>query len=93
MQQTATDSPNNIRLLSEQAQMHINALKALDQLIQHWDTILVYHISKRLDKNTRREWERTLEDEEIPRLEQLLTLSISAHAETTWNQNRYTNHD
>ncbi|CAK9797165.1 hypothetical protein ANTQUA_LOCUS1055 [Anthophora quadrimaculata] len=66
------DTPANLRRLAEQAQVHVNALKAIGQPTQHWDTILVHIITRKLDRNTRRDWERTLEDTDIPRFDQLL---------------------
>ncbi|XP_076661047.1 uncharacterized protein LOC143364788, partial [Halictus rubicundus] len=66
------DTPINLRQLAEQTQVHVNALKAAKQPTEHWDTILIYIVSSKLDKNTRRAWERTLEDEDIPKFTQLL---------------------
>ncbi|CAK9826629.1 hypothetical protein ANTRET_LOCUS4442 [Anthophora retusa] len=73
------DTPINLRQLAEQAQVHVNALKAIKQPTEHWDTILIYIIANKLDKNTRRAWERTLEDEEIPKFKELLDF-INKHA-------------
>nr|XP_034195039.1 uncharacterized protein LOC117611213 [Osmia lignaria] len=66
------DTPANLRSLAEQAQMHVEALATLGQPTTQWDAILVYLIGKKLDKNTRRGWERTLEIDEMPTFEQLL---------------------
>ena len=46
------DSPTNIRSLKENAQMHINAPKALNLPVDTWDTILIYIICQKLHKNT-----------------------------------------
>ncbi|CAK9830531.1 hypothetical protein ANTRET_LOCUS7686 [Anthophora retusa] len=73
------DTPINLRQLAEQAQVHVNALKAIKQPTEHWDTILIHIIANKLDKNTRRAWERTLEDEEIPKFKELLDF-INKHA-------------
>ncbi|XP_029055232.2 uncharacterized protein LOC114882514 [Osmia bicornis bicornis] len=73
------DTPSSLRQLAEQAQVHVNALKAVNQPTEHWDTILIHIVSSKLDKNTRRSWERTLEDEEIPRFQLLLDF-INKHA-------------
>ncbi|XP_043263916.1 uncharacterized protein LOC122404087, partial [Colletes gigas] len=66
------ETPANLRSLVEKAQVYINALKALNQPVDQWDALLVYIIVKKLDKGTRRVWERTLEDEEMPAFKQLL---------------------
>ncbi|XP_043258045.1 uncharacterized protein LOC122400588 [Colletes gigas] len=73
------DTPSSLRQLAEQAQVHVNALQAVKQPTKYWDTILIHLVSNKLDKNTRRSWERTLEDEEIPRFQQLLDF-INKHA-------------
>ncbi|XP_076228342.1 uncharacterized protein LOC143175097 [Nomia melanderi] len=67
------DAPLSLRSLAEQAQMHVNALATLGQPVEQWDAILVYLIGKRLDINTRRGWERTLENDEMPTFEQLVS--------------------
>ncbi|XP_076230305.1 uncharacterized protein LOC143176843, partial [Nomia melanderi] len=66
------ETPANLRFLAEQAQMHAKALETIGLPVMQWDAILVYLIGKKLDKNTRRGWERTLEDDEMPTFEQLL---------------------
>ncbi|XP_076247789.1 uncharacterized protein LOC143187453 [Calliopsis andreniformis] len=66
------DAPANLRSLAEQAQMHVKALATLGLPTGQWDAILVYMIGKKLDKITRRGWERTLENEDMPTFEQLL---------------------
>ncbi|XP_043263948.1 uncharacterized protein LOC122404113 [Colletes gigas] len=72
LQEVYRETPANLRSLVEKAQVHINALKALNQPVDQWDALLVYVIIKKLDKGTRRAWERTLEDEEMPAFQQLL---------------------
>ncbi|XP_076230308.1 uncharacterized protein LOC116434332 [Nomia melanderi] len=67
------DAPSSLRSLAEQAQMHVNALATLGQPVEQWDAILVYLIGKKLDKNTRRGWERTLENDEMLTFEQLVS--------------------
>lgn len=66
------DSPSSLRVLAESAQMHVNALLSLKQPVQTWDTILVYILTKKLDKGTRRAWDRTLEDDQMPGFKQLI---------------------
>ncbi|XP_043263915.1 uncharacterized protein LOC122404086 [Colletes gigas] len=66
------DTPGNLGQLAEKAQVHVNALKAINQPTEHWDAFLIHIVSSKLDKNTRRAWERTLEDEEIPKFKQFL---------------------
>ena len=66
------DSPSKLRNLIEQVQVHINALNALKQPTNYKDAFLIYIITNKLDKVTRRAWERTLEPNELPTLTQLM---------------------
>ena len=66
------DSPSNLRAVKEGVQTHVNALRALNQPVEQWDAFLVFILVKKLDKNTRRNWERTLENDEMPTFNELL---------------------
>ncbi|XP_076396216.1 uncharacterized protein LOC105664283 [Megachile rotundata] len=66
------DSPISLRTLKEKALMHVNALKALQVPVDSWDAILVYIIIQKLDKATRRTWERTLENNQMPKFTELI---------------------
>ncbi|KAK9730839.1 hypothetical protein QE152_g14141 [Popillia japonica] len=37
--------------------MHVRALKALQEPVEHWDTVLIYILTGKLDGKTRRDWE------------------------------------
>ncbi|XP_076623176.1 uncharacterized protein LOC143342806 [Colletes latitarsis] len=64
-------SPSALRALSEAAEMHINALKALNQPVD-WDEMLIYIITSKLDRTTRTSWERTIEENVMPKFKDLL---------------------
>ncbi|XP_076301705.1 uncharacterized protein LOC143219715 [Lasioglossum baleicum] len=66
------DTPANLRKLAEQAQVHVNALKGLNQPINSWDQILIFIIVKKVDKTTRRAWERKLENDELPTFQRFI---------------------
>ncbi|CAK9799131.1 hypothetical protein ANTPLA_LOCUS1906 [Anthophora plagiata] len=66
------ESPLNIRALKEAALMHVNALKALKEPVEMWNSILTYIIVRKLDKNTRRAWERSLENMQMPKFAELI---------------------
>ncbi|CAK9826235.1 hypothetical protein ANTRET_LOCUS4116, partial [Anthophora retusa] len=70
--ETTRDTSSSLRSLAERAQMHVSALATLGQPVTQWDAFLVYMIGRKLDKNTRRGWERTLENDETPSFEQLI---------------------
>ncbi|XP_076660098.1 uncharacterized protein LOC143363386 [Halictus rubicundus] len=71
------DSPLGLRTLKESALRHVNALKALRVPVDTWDAILTYLVIQKLDKATRRAWERTLENAQMP------TFNIDALIGTT----------
>ena len=41
------------------------------QPVDHWHAVLVFIIIRKLDRHTRRVWERTLENDEMPNLDLL----------------------
>ncbi|XP_076382766.1 uncharacterized protein LOC143260626 [Megalopta genalis] len=88
LQDVKVDSPDRLRVLAEQAEVHVNALKALEQPVQHWSTFLVYLISNKLDRNTRRAWDRTLENHELPQFGQLVEF-INKHGRGDERDNRF----
>lgn len=51
------ESAQGFRKLIDNLMRNIRALASLNQPVEHWDTILVYMISQKIDLNTRREWE------------------------------------
>ncbi|XP_046145484.1 uncharacterized protein LOC123988783 [Osmia bicornis bicornis] len=66
------DSPLGLRTLKEKALMHVNALKALQVPVDSWDAILIYIIIQKLDKATRRTWERSLDNAQMPKFNELI---------------------
>lgn len=59
--------------------VRIRALKSLDQPVDHWDAILIYVVTSRLDRYTHLEWERSLTDQEMPTFEELRKFIKSRH--------------
>ena len=66
------ESHTEIRHLIDEARRHIEALKALKEPVDTWDTILIQIITEKLDKVSVREWEMKNERDEIPTLKELL---------------------
>ncbi|XP_077266378.1 uncharacterized protein LOC143899733 [Temnothorax americanus] len=62
---------SELRQITDGATRHVQALTALKRPINAWDDLLVYIISSKLDTNTSREWESSLEDSELPTLKKL----------------------
>ncbi|XP_058810258.1 uncharacterized protein LOC131675343 [Phymastichus coffea] len=65
-------SAQKIRSLKEKSLMHVNALKALKEPVDSWDSILVYLVSSKLDRFTRKSWEETLKDSVKPKFTELV---------------------
>lgn len=59
-----------IREVVDTLNKHIRALNALEQSTEHWDALLIYLISSRLDNVTARQWEKQCVDNELPTLEE-----------------------
>ncbi|XP_077270667.1 uncharacterized protein LOC143901909 [Temnothorax americanus] len=65
------ENASELRQITDGATRHVQALTALKRPINAWDDLLVYIISSKLDTNTSREWESSLEDSELPTLKKL----------------------
>ena len=66
------ESHTQLRHLIDQARRHIEALKALKELVDMWDTILIQIITEKLDKVSVREWKMESERDEVTTLKELL---------------------
>ena len=51
---------------------HLRALKSLKCPTEHWDDVLVYTLSAKLDVNTHREWQKHLTTSQLPTFQQFL---------------------
>ena len=54
------ESATGLRKLIDTTMECTRSLQVLEQPIQHWDAILVYHIADKVDSETRRQWELSL---------------------------------
>lgn len=66
------ESHLGLKLLRDKFQETVRSLAALDQPTQHWDTILIFLLVSKLDKDTHRQWELTLNRNEMPTFAQLI---------------------
>lgn len=57
MQPVAKESHESLRKLIDVVVKNIRALTSLEQPVEHWDTLVIYLISLKLDAHTRKEWE------------------------------------
>uniref|UniRef100_A0A2A4JM97 Uncharacterized protein n=1 Tax=Heliothis virescens TaxID=7102 RepID=A0A2A4JM97_HELVI len=51
------ESSVNLKVLIDQINKNLRALESLDEPVSHWDTLLIYIITQKLDSKTYREWE------------------------------------
>lgn len=53
----AAETAHNLRELREHTNKILHSLKNLDRPVQHWDDIVVYLVTQKLDKATKKAWE------------------------------------
>ncbi|XP_018315341.1 uncharacterized protein [Mycetomoellerius zeteki] len=66
------ENSSELRLIADGASKHVRALQALQRPTAHWDDILVYILSAKLDTITLREWQSSLAGTELPTLKQII---------------------
>lgn len=54
------ESAAQIRETVDNSNKHLRALNALNQTIEHWDALLIYLITTKLDSVTARAWEKEM---------------------------------
>lgn len=59
---TAISKEIFLRQTIDSFQIHLSALQALDEPIQHWDTMLIHLLSSKIDSKSRQEWEIKIAD-------------------------------
>ncbi|XP_071576977.1 uncharacterized protein [Temnothorax nylanderi] len=64
------ENVSELRQIADGAARHVLALKALKRPTDAWDDLLVYILSSKLDTNSAREWQSSLEGVELPSLKQ-----------------------
>ncbi|CAK9806349.1 hypothetical protein ANTPLA_LOCUS4849 [Anthophora plagiata] len=69
--QIVKDNPASLCALITSAQMHVHALRALKQTVD-WDEMLIYLITSKLDKQMRIAWEHTIDENVLPKFNELL---------------------
>lgn len=63
------ESATNLRTLLDSTQMHLRALKSLGEETDHWSTLSICIMASKLDRNTHREWERSVTDKKMPKFD------------------------
>lgn len=67
------ESSADLRILIDNIAKHLRSLEVLGQPITHWDTLIIYIISGKLDKYTLREWKEKQKPDVLPTLDELAT--------------------
>ena len=62
------ESAYDLRKLIDTIRTHLRALKTLGQPVDSWDGLLIYSITNKLDRNSHREWEKSITGSEMPRM-------------------------
>ncbi|XP_036148006.1 uncharacterized protein LOC118647346 [Monomorium pharaonis] len=66
------ENASELRQIADGASKHVHALRALNRPTAHWDDLLVYILSSKLDALTLREWQTSLTGSDIPVFKQLV---------------------
>ncbi|XP_051171916.1 uncharacterized protein LOC127288483 [Leptopilina boulardi] len=69
----AKESASELRKLLDQIQTHLRALKALGESVEHWDTIVIYLITLKIDRISHKEWEKSLLGTTMPKMDTFMT--------------------
>lgn len=89
--QMQPNSATSLRGLIDTTKECVRSLEVLQMPTQHWDPILIYFVSNKLDSSTRELWEQSLPDTSIPKLSKLfdfLEQRARALAASTGSNNR-----
>lgn len=73
LEQLTRESSSSLRQLIDDIYKHLRALENLKQPIDHWDALLMFIITSKLDKTTAREWEKFKLDYETLKLSDFKT--------------------
>lgn len=91
MQQLNRETEGSLRYLVDHITKNLRALANLGQPTQHWDTLIIYFVSCKLDNNTLTKWEeKRCNLDDFPTLEQFKTFLIDrAHILESTNRNKF----
>ncbi|XP_052737845.1 uncharacterized protein LOC128198133 isoform X3 [Bicyclus anynana] len=72
----ARESDKSLRFIVDHVTKNLRALSTLKQPTEHWDSLIIYLVSAKLDNNTRFKWEEFIQNNvnysEMPTLEMFL---------------------
>ncbi|XP_024881163.1 uncharacterized protein LOC112460613 [Temnothorax curvispinosus] len=83
------ESTSQIRNMIDTLNKHLRALNALGQSTEHWDALLIYLASSKLDSITAREWEKQRANGDLPTLDEFKSfLTLRANMLETLDLNK-----
>ena len=56
---------NDLRSLRDRSRAALTALKNLSRPVEYWDDVLIFHFVRKLDKESHREWEMRMGEDEL----------------------------
>ena len=62
-----------VRTLLDNIQKRLRALRALEQSVEYWDTLIIYIIQNKLNNYLLEKWEETLRSTRFPSLKDMTT--------------------
>ncbi|XP_051171033.1 uncharacterized protein LOC127287923 [Leptopilina boulardi] len=62
------ESTSELRKLLDTVRSHLRSLKSLGEPVEHWDTLLIYVITAKTDRNSHREWEKSITTTDMPQM-------------------------
>lgn len=66
------ESAQNIRLIIDKIQTNLRSLKNLGEEVDHWDTVMIHLVVSKLDRQTHKEWEKSLKGDKMPSFKQFV---------------------
>ncbi|KAJ8983758.1 hypothetical protein NQ317_017861 [Molorchus minor] len=62
------ETAEKLRKVVDTVNKHLRALENLEQPVEHWDTLIIFTLTNKLDKDTLREWEGYRSKDDLPKL-------------------------
>lgn len=67
MKSMTRESSTELQTVVDISSLHVGALKSLGIEVDTWDAIIIYHVSSKLDNETRKKWEESVNKDNLPK--------------------------
>lgn len=84
------ESAPNLRSLIDKLETNLRSLKALGEKVDDWDTLIIHLMINKLDYQTHKDWEKSLQGTKMPSLKEFkgfLNEKCRVLESLTWNHN------